>query len=379
MPKTQDAKKVAVEVVQDSMPPVKFNLTDAALTELKNKHELVESKDYKDLTQGIAECRNMRVGIETHRKELKKDSLDYGRKVDAEAKRITASIEEVEQPMKAAKAKIDAEKEREREAKRVQEDQRIDRHKQGIAHIQYMPVERIGSGIMKIEETIEVLQNKDTSSEIFEEFHLEATEAKVQAIQKLRELIFSENRKLEAEKELRIAEAKREEEADKAAEIQRIEAYRLKVEQDQLAKERKEHEDAVRTQREEAQAIHDEKEAKAKALRDEEKAKMDAERNRLADVQAKLDEQKAEQDAKDQAEAEKKEAEKALKAEKALAKLRSAKDKAALPELNTLSDFGLNIEKVIADLDLLNIPLVEERKSEVRDLLVAAQVATQKF
>lgn len=67
---------------------------------------------YELVRLAIGDLRNARVAIEKRRKELKADSLEYGRKVDAVAKHLTEKIEAIEQPLKAAKATVDDEKAR---------------------------------------------------------------------------------------------------------------------------------------------------------------------------------------------------------------------------------------------------------------------------
>lgn len=57
----------------------------------------------KEARAAIAVCRNLRGDIEERRKLLKKDSLDYGRAVDAMAKSLTAAVLDVETPLQQEK------------------------------------------------------------------------------------------------------------------------------------------------------------------------------------------------------------------------------------------------------------------------------------
>lgn len=61
--------------------------------------------------------KNMRVSIEKTRKELKADAIEWGRKVDAEAKRLTALIEPTEQELEAQESAVLEERERLRKEK----------------------------------------------------------------------------------------------------------------------------------------------------------------------------------------------------------------------------------------------------------------------
>ena len=72
---------------------------------------------YRDGARAIAVCRSLRGEIEATRRQLKTGALEYGRRVDSVAKSLVALVEETEEPLKLAKAKVDEAKERERQAK----------------------------------------------------------------------------------------------------------------------------------------------------------------------------------------------------------------------------------------------------------------------
>src|SRR5690242_13239142 len=81
----------------------KFAVTDDYLAEMREKAtglNCLTADGYEQTRLAIADCRTLRVRVEKTRKELKEDSLKYGRMVDAEAKRITAAIEAIENPLK---------------------------------------------------------------------------------------------------------------------------------------------------------------------------------------------------------------------------------------------------------------------------------------
>jgi chromosome segregation ATPase len=63
--------------------------------------------------------KSKRVEVEKVRKELKADALEYGRKVDAEAKRITAMLQPIEDHLTAEEEAYLAEKERIKNAARL--------------------------------------------------------------------------------------------------------------------------------------------------------------------------------------------------------------------------------------------------------------------
>jgi chromosome segregation ATPase len=66
---------------------------------------------YREGVKAIATCRALRGQIEERRKELKADSLAFGRGVDEVARQLTGLVEAVEQPMKLAKDEVDRAKE----------------------------------------------------------------------------------------------------------------------------------------------------------------------------------------------------------------------------------------------------------------------------
>jgi hypothetical protein len=106
---------------------IQYEPTDAAIAEMKQrlKAELFDCSTpsgYEGCRKAIAEVRSIRVNIEKHRVALKAEALEYGRKVDSEAKRITAELESIEDPLKAKKQAIDDEKER---IKREAEEKRL--------------------------------------------------------------------------------------------------------------------------------------------------------------------------------------------------------------------------------------------------------------
>lgn len=105
----------------------RFRQQDATIAKMKAEYSLLTVQDVND-ARGLKlvhaarmEVKNCRVAVEKLRKELKADSLEYGRKVDAEAKRITAMIEPIETHLEQQEAIVTKEKERlkaEAEAKR---------------------------------------------------------------------------------------------------------------------------------------------------------------------------------------------------------------------------------------------------------------------
>ena len=80
----------------------KFSLTDAAIEQMEKEFlplvvKGVEDKDgYKAVREARLTVKEHRVKVEKTRKELKADSLAFGKAVDGEAKRITTKLESIE-------------------------------------------------------------------------------------------------------------------------------------------------------------------------------------------------------------------------------------------------------------------------------------------
>jgi chromosome segregation ATPase len=113
---------VTTAITESLAPVVKYNVSDAAIEELREKYAgltIRSSKDYEVVRVGLAELRTLRTRVEDTRVELKAGALEYGRAVDSEAKRLKAMLEDIEEPLKIEKQKVDDEKAR---VKREKED-----------------------------------------------------------------------------------------------------------------------------------------------------------------------------------------------------------------------------------------------------------------
>src|SRR5688500_8212852 len=82
--------------------------------------------DYLIGVKAIAHLRETRVAVEARRKELKAESLERGRKIDAVAKELTALLESFEEPLKARRQLVDDGKERAKAAKEAAERAKVE-------------------------------------------------------------------------------------------------------------------------------------------------------------------------------------------------------------------------------------------------------------
>ena len=116
-----------------------FNLTDAAIAELKDRYKDLVIKDEHDTVgaRAVHEAKmdivRRRTGTEKIRQSLKAESLEYGRKVDGEAKHIFAllapiekRLEEEENRIKEIKEKIKREAEEAEEARINTRERRVE-------------------------------------------------------------------------------------------------------------------------------------------------------------------------------------------------------------------------------------------------------------
>lgn len=94
---------------------VRYPVTAADIEARRDEYALIAfdtPTGYVEGVKAIAYCRGTRVAIENRRKELKADSLAYGRAVDSVAKDLTAVVEDLESPLVAKRQAVDAEKHR---------------------------------------------------------------------------------------------------------------------------------------------------------------------------------------------------------------------------------------------------------------------------
>jgi DNA repair exonuclease SbcCD ATPase subunit len=116
-PKTAEPELVN-EVPADATRVIKYPVADAAIDELAEKYLPLTIKGVDD-KEGFEACdaarkdvKKIRSTVEATRKELKADALEYGRKVDAEAKRLKGLLEPIENHLTNQVDAIKAEKKR---------------------------------------------------------------------------------------------------------------------------------------------------------------------------------------------------------------------------------------------------------------------------
>ncbi len=107
------------------------NVTTAKIAELKSKYGALkilgidDKRGYDIVHAARIEVRDYRLAVDRVRKQLKEESLAWGRKVDGEAKRIASMLTEIEAPLDAEETRIDREIERIKAEKQREIDEKI--------------------------------------------------------------------------------------------------------------------------------------------------------------------------------------------------------------------------------------------------------------
>lgn len=274
---------------------LEYGVTEADIEATRARYAALSAdtpEGYKAVSRALMEVRGTRTAIEKRRKELKAESLEYGRMVDGHAKRITELIAEIEEPLREKKAAIDDEKVRaEREA--AEAALRAEEEKAAADRAE--------------------LERFRAAEQARLQAEREAENARIEAERQAeRERHRAENERLEAERAKIDAERKALEEAQRA-ERERQEAERRKLEKEQAE---------LRAEQERIEREKLEREAKERAERE---AAERAERERLAEIE------RQEAEAKRQAEEE-------------------ARRRAVMSDAEVVREYAKRVEKVSSDL-----------------------------
>ena len=207
-----------------------YSVTEAELAGLKDiyndvKYPVETTAGLANAKEGRAILRTLRVGLEKKRKEIKGPALEHAKNIDSEAKRITAEIRILEDPIdEQIKDEIKRKENIKAEKDRV-EKERTDKIGDAITKIRDLPLavnEHIHSA-KDIKEAIDGLNKVELDDAIFEEYIGQAHEAKQKSLDTLTKKYED---KLEAERKA----------ADKLAEDERIRLDQEAKEAELLAK-----------------------------------------------------------------------------------------------------------------------------------------------
>lgn len=324
-----------------------YNEFRAQLSELRDGNaklvfDYEDPQGNKDARSHVYKLRQTKSAVEKARKEEKASSLEYGRRVDAQAKEIIGEIEE----MIAVHAEPLAAIER-------REKDRIAKHEANLSEIieaglqtseqwMYLPLDAMRDRLAEIEA-------ESISEDHWEEFALQAAQAKETAMSQMREAI-AKREQHEAERTELERLRKEKEERDQAEREERIR-------QEAAAEaERKAKEAAERAKREAEEAAQRERE---EAERRELELKLEKERAEKEAAEAKEKAARAEREAKERAEREHKE------------KLEREAEEAAERERNKKHRAKINSQAAAC---LVNSGVTEETAKQVVTLIAKGEV-----
>lgn len=222
--------------VIDATTPVELGVADEVIRGLKERLTGLSADTqpgYQIVKAGISEVRGYRTGVEKSRKELKKSALDWGRKVDAEAKRVTALLEEIEAPLKAEKDRIDDEavriqrdnEEKERlaiEARKRAEREAVEAEEEAKREVERKEWEEANANLAEERKALEADRERHESEQRWQQEQFEHE----------RQDLAAEREKIEADKRAVLEKARRErhaEEEKSRAEAEAVEAAEQKV------------------------------------------------------------------------------------------------------------------------------------------------------
>jgi DNA repair exonuclease SbcCD ATPase subunit len=258
-------------------------VTDGAIAEIAEKFKDAEAKTpdgYRNVVTGIRCTRELRVEIETRRKELKADAIAYGRKVDGEAKRITQALLDVETPLKLLKEVVDNEKAR---IKRAAEKKRLaeEREKLEAERAEEKAQEKL---LREIEEA-RLAEERKKLEEERAKFEAErqtaekrafAVEVKIQQEKLDRE--HEATAKFEAEEHERQTRLDKEQQ-ERDARLEEEREKRLAEDRERAENQRIEDEDREHRRRE-LEALEHERQAREKAEKEAEQKRLEDERRK---------------------------------------------------------------------------------------------------
>ena len=315
------AETIITEEISQSL-----QVTAEAIAALREKNQgltiasVDDKRGYELVHKNQMEIVRIRGEVERKRKDLKEESLNYGRMVDSEAKRITAELLEIENPLKAEKGRIDAEIQAEKDRKQAEINAKVKARQDALIAVEAIqeihPMDLAGMAERDFQAHLSVFT---------EAFNARKAKADAEA---------AELERLRAAEAQRQAEARIEQERVAKEQAERQAALDAKGKalqdaQDKLDRERREAEEKTR------------KEAEAKARAEElEKARQEAAEKATRDAEAAA--LKREADAKAEAErlAKAEEARKERERVKAAAKAAKAPD---IEKLETFSEMLGNI------------------------------------
>jgi len=163
-----------------------YSQTAAAIGELRQRYENVvfpvtTPVGMKDALAARKELRDLRIGLEKLRKEIKEPALKRCQLIDSEAKEITSHLTALEDPIDAQIKEEEQRKEKEKAERERVERERVQGIRNMIDAIARLPLDSAGDTAEDIEATLADLQAVEIGDE-YAEFKAEAINVKTNAI-----------------------------------------------------------------------------------------------------------------------------------------------------------------------------------------------------
>jgi len=279
---------------------IEYSKTESALAELREQYkdktyDVTTVKGMQEAITDRARIRQYRLDLEKARVALKAPALERSRLIDAEAKRITAELEALEDPIDATIKAEQARKEAERQERIELERQRVAEIRAKIDEVNQVVGEMIGESAATIAAFCQGLSDRPAPDpDFYQEFTDEAVAQRKALIEKLGEM---HARQLEVEAREAQLKADQEELArHRAAELERI----AKAEEERQEREKAAEQERAKSA-EEARKERERADAEAKAER-ERLAAVQAEELRLQREQEETDRKERERLATEEAE-----------------------------------------------------------------------------
>ena len=262
-----------VKVNAVSLEAVDYGVPEAKIAEIKEQTADLDAScadGYKGIKNGLSVLTKYRTSVEKKRMELKRPALEYGRAVDAEAKRITALILDVEDPLRAKKKVVDdMQKKIEEEAKRKEEARvnALEAKIQGIRALasnitpnhtsEYIQEQIDGLNGLEITPDADSFAEFAASAELERKYTLEALAGSLDQRKRFEteQAIVRENQKKLEEEKAKLAEERKKLEAhqrklEEAAEKERQEAEAKRLAEAKAAAEAKAKAEAEKAEKE---------------------------------------------------------------------------------------------------------------------------------
>lgn len=256
---------------------VEYSKTEAALSDLSAKYKgvLYDCTTREGLvaaTKGRAELRDLRIALEKTRKQIKEPALRRSQLIDTEARRITAELESLEDPIDAQIKKEEARKEFERTRAEREAKEKAEAEERARREAEEKRIAEERAKLAAERAALEAAQRAKDEEERQRRLKIEAEERAA---------------RMRIEEEERKARLAREEADRQARAVREAEEAKLKAERDRIEAERRTTEEAARKLREEQEA---KAAAERRAKEEAERKEREAEEARQREIRRKANE-----------------------------------------------------------------------------------------